>query len=91
MSLMPSCKDVSEYSSDYLDKNLSLRQRARFKLHIFICVQCRQYVDHLKLTIATIGAIGKTPEASPPDIDAQQVQDIVSQIQQHASSQPPQP
>lgn len=90
MSLMPSCKEITERSSDYLDHKLSLWQRLRFRLHTFICVNCKQYVQNLKLTIATLGVIGKTPEASPPAVDPQQVQNIVSQLQEHPGNKPPQ-
>lgn len=89
MSLMPSCKDITEHASDYLDRDLTLLQRAGFRLHLFMCVHCRQYVEQLKLTITTLGKIGKTPEASPPSVDPQQVQDIVSQLHRHSGNKPP--
>lgn len=80
MSLIPSCKDVTEHASDYLEKNLSFRQRLGYKVHLFICVSCRRYLTQLKLTIATLG---KMPDASPQPVSDKQAQDIVSHLHQH--------
>ena len=80
MSLMPSCKDITEHSSEYLDKNLPLMKRLSFHMHMFMCVNCRRYVNQIKLTIATIG---KTEQAKPKPVDEKQVQEIVQFIQSH--------
>jgi hypothetical protein len=77
---MPSCKDITEHSSDYLDRNLPWWRRLGFWVHLLICVHCRRYLDQLKLTISSLG---KTPDATPPVVEEQQVQDIVKHIQQH--------
>lgn len=79
MKLMPSCKDITEHSSDYLDRNLSFMQRLGFKMHLFMCTNCERYVSQLKLTIATIG---KIKDAEPQPADEQQVQTIVNHIKQ---------
>lgn len=84
MSLMPSCKDIAEHASHYVDRHMPLHKRLGFMLHIFICVDCRRYIQQLKLTIATIATIGKSPEAAVPEINPQQVSDIVDHLQQHA-------
>jgi hypothetical protein len=79
MKKMPSCKDITEHSSDYLDRKLSFMERLGFKLHLFMCVSCKRYVSQLKLTIATIG---KTENAVPQPVDEQHVQEIVEKLQQ---------
>jgi len=84
MKIMPSCKDVTDHSSDYLDRNLSFMERLGFKMHIFLCVNCKRYVSQLKLTIATIG---KTQNAVPQPVDEQHVQKIVKNLQQSVGSQ----
>ena len=78
MSLMPSCKDITKHSSDYLDRQLPLRKRASYWLHLMMCVNCRRYLEQLQLTIMTLG---RTKEATPPDVSEQQVQDIVKKMQ----------
>ena len=83
MSLMPSCKDVTKHSSDYLDRQLPWWKRIGYWLHLLMCVHCRRYIDQLKLTITTLG---QTQEAAPPEISEQQVQDIVAKMQKQAST-----
>ena len=80
---MPSCKDITKHSSDYLDKNQTLFQRLGFKMHLFMCVNCKRYVSQLKLTIATIG---KTENANPQPVDEQHVHDIVENLKQDAAN-----
>jgi hypothetical protein len=77
--MMPSCKDVTEHSSDYLDHNLPWWKRPGYWLHLVMCVHCRRYIEQLSLTIKTIG---KSSEATPPDVSTQQVQEIVEKMKQ---------
>jgi|TARA_R100000935_G_scaffold22299_1_gene41148 predicted anti-sigma-YlaC factor YlaD len=51
---MLKCRQIEQLASDYLDKDLSFRQRMAFKLHLFICHNCRNYVRQLKITITSI-------------------------------------
>ncbi len=83
MSGMPSCKDITKQSSDYLDKNLTFFQRLGFKMHIFMCINCKRYVSQLKLTIATIG---KIESATPQPVDEQHVHDIVEKLKQDTAN-----
>lgn len=78
---MPSCKDVTKHSSDYLDRQLTWWERVSYWLHLMMCVNCRRYLDQLKLTIMTLG---QTKEAAPPDVSSQTVQDIVEHMQKQA-------
>ena len=82
MSLMPSCKDITKHSSDYLDRQLPWWKRVGFWMHLMMCVHCRRYLEQLKLTITTLG---QTKEAVPPDVSAQQVQAIVDQMQKQTA------
>lgn len=47
---IPSCKQVSELSSQRLDEPLPLWRRAGFRAHLFICQSCREYVKHMSTT-----------------------------------------
>jgi hypothetical protein len=80
---MPSCKDITKQSSDYLEGNQTLFQRLGFKMHIFMCVNCKRYVSQLKLTIATIG---QTKNAIPQPVEEQHVREIVENLQQQADN-----
>ena len=83
MSLIPSCKDITEHASDYLDRNLPWWKRTGYRMHLLMCTHCQRYLSQLQLTIDTIG---KSPDAQPPVIDAEQVHHIVQQMQQHTTS-----
>lgn len=74
---MPSCKEITEKSSDYLDHNLPWWKRPGYWMHLAVCVHCRRYVEQLKLTI---GVIGKSPEATPPSVSSEHVQEIVEKM-----------
>ncbi len=76
---MPSCKDITEHSSDYLDRNLPWWKRMGYWLHFVMCVHCRRYLDQLKLTIDTIG---KSPEATTPNVSPEEIQAIVEKMKQ---------
>ena len=82
MSLMPSCKDITKHSSDYLDNQLPWWKRPGYRMHLMMCVSCQRYLDQLKLTIATLS---HTKEATPPEVSPQQVQDIVEQLQKQTA------
>jgi len=79
MSLMPTCKDVTEHASDYLDQNLPFMKRVAFRMHLFFCDNCSRYLAQLKLTIATLG---KIEEAIPQPVEERRVQDIVEKLKQ---------
>lgn len=67
MSYMPSCRDITEHSSDYLDKNLPFAKRMRMHLHLFMCVNCRRYLQHMRLTIATLARLQNTRQSATTD------------------------
>jgi hypothetical protein len=77
--MMPSCKEITEHSSDYLDRNLPWWKRPGYWLHLMMCVHCRRYLQQLKLTI---GTIAKSPDSIPPNLTDKQVDDIVKKMQQ---------
>jgi len=77
--MMPSCKNITEHSSDYLDRNLPWWKRPGYWLHLAMCVHCRRYVEQLKLTITIIG---KSPNAIPPSISTDELQTIVEKMKQ---------
>jgi len=79
MSFMPSCRDISEHSSDYLDKNLPFGKRMRMRLHLFMCVNCRRYLQHMRLTIATLARFHDPEPADPATVNT-----IVQKLRQAA-------
>ncbi len=67
---MLSCKDVTEKASDYLDHKLPLRTRLGMRLHLFMCVRCRQYLHQLHTTVRTLSLLGERRQASEQEIES---------------------
>ena len=51
---MLSCKEITEQSSEYIDKNMSFYQRMQYKLHLAMCHNCRRFMDQFKITVNTV-------------------------------------
>ncbi len=45
---MMSCKDVASLASEYLEKDLSSRRRWSLRFHLFLCVDCRKFVEGIR-------------------------------------------
>jgi len=48
---MLTCQEVDDFLYDFHQGNLSFSQQARFKMHIFMCPECRTYVKDYKDTV----------------------------------------
>ena len=64
---MLTCKELVAHSSDYLDGQLTLRQRLAVRAHLAMCGNCRRFIRQMKLTQA---AIRQMPEEELPELDA---------------------
>lgn len=64
---MLTCKELVAYSSDYLDGQLTLRQRLAVRAHLAMCGNCRRFIRQMKLTQAVIRQM---PEDELPELDA---------------------
>lgn len=54
---MFSCRDVTEHASNHLEGKLGGMTGFRFRMHVFMCRNCRHYLAQLRLTIALLGAL----------------------------------
>ncbi|WP_212630140.1 zf-HC2 domain-containing protein [Pseudomonas sp. KB-10] len=64
---MLTCKELVAHSSDYLDGQLTLRQRLAVRAHLAMCGNCRRFIRQMKLTQAVIRQM---PEGELPELDA---------------------
>ena len=64
---MVTCKELVAHSSDYLDGQLTLRQRLAVRAHLAMCGNCRRFIRQMKLTQAVIRQM---PEGELPELDA---------------------
>ena len=60
---MPTCRDVSELATDYMERALPLRESLGVRFHLSRCVACRTYIKQLQQTVALLGnrALGEPP------------------------------
>ena len=47
--LMPTCKEVHRLVSEGLDRDLSLIERARMRMHLMICDACQNFSGQMAL------------------------------------------
>jgi len=58
-----SCREVTEFLTDYLDGSLPLRQRVLFRIHLLGCGNCRRYLDSFETTIRNVRHLGEARSA----------------------------
>lgn len=59
---MLSCKEVAQQASDYIDQQYNWRQRMAFRLHLFICGNCRRYISQLRSSIESLKLVKSQPQ-----------------------------
>ncbi|MBO1540968.1 zf-HC2 domain-containing protein [Pseudomonas sp. OA65] len=63
---MLTCKEQVARSSDYLDGQLSFRERLLVRHHLMFCANCRRFIRQMRLMQATLKKLPKPPI---PDLD----------------------
>ena len=46
---LPACKQTVEIISQSMERPLTLRERALLKLHLWVCMWCLWYMEHLQI------------------------------------------
>ncbi len=64
---MLSCKELVANSSDYLDGQLSLRERIAVRTHLAICWKCRRFIRQMRLIQAVLRQL---PDIAIPELEA---------------------
>ena len=54
---VPSCQEMVELVTSYIEGGLSERDRKRFERHIKACGNCSRYLDQVRATIAATGQL----------------------------------
>ena len=65
---MLTCKQITELVTAYVEGQLRLMDRLRFRMHIGMCSHCKTYVRQLETTRKTLGRLPE-PEI-PPELEA---------------------
>ena len=67
---IPTCREMSELVTDYMEGGLSPAQRLRARWHLFLCVACRRYFDQFRRTVGFVAeGVPRRPPA--PEIETQ--------------------
>ena len=75
---MLSCKQIARQASEHIDQQLNWQQRLAFRLHLFICRNCRRYVNQLRTSIGSL----KLVRAHPKPVLSEQQQQLAEQLRQ---------
>jgi anti-sigma factor RsiW len=67
---MPSCSQLTEILTDYLEGRMPLDQRIAVKLHLMMCQDCTAYVQQTRLTIQALGQL-------PAELTPEPVRDVL--------------
>jgi hypothetical protein len=54
---LPTCQEMVELVTDYLEDSLSRWERRRFEAHVSGCDHCTEYLGQIRTTIALIGTV----------------------------------
>lgn len=58
MGLKPTCKEVHRLTSEGLDRELSMIERARVQMHLLVCIACRNFTDQMELIRRAMRRLG---------------------------------
>ena len=64
---MPTCRDMSELVTDYLERALPARTRVEMRWHLALCGACRSYFAQMR---ETVGLLARLPRQPPsPELE----------------------
>ena len=55
----PTCREIVELVTDYLEGRLSLDARTRLEQHLVYCDWCRVYLEQIRQTIRVAGSVSE--------------------------------
>jgi anti-sigma factor RsiW len=59
------CQELVEVITDYLERTLPPRDRARFEAHLRLCDPCVVYLEQMRETIALVGRVPLSGLSAP--------------------------
>lgn len=74
---MLKCRDLAREASDYIEHSMPWHRRWRLAFHLFICINCRRFLRHLRIT-RRLARLRHNEPAS-----AQEIQQVVDHVCKH--------
>lgn len=65
---MPSCRDITELASDYLEGQLGWIARLMFRIHLLRCEACAEFVRQIDLVRKGLGLLPDDPMELDPQV-----------------------
>jgi predicted anti-sigma-YlaC factor YlaD len=66
MKLRVDCREASRWLSRLLDEEVPIADRARLRLHLVMCDDCRHVEDQMRLIREVMRRAARGDEAPPP-------------------------
>ena len=66
LPLMVTCREFEEFIVDYLDDNLTRKQKTVFEMHLRMCADCRAYLEAYQRSIQLGQRVFAQPETPIP-------------------------
>ena len=63
---MPTCREVAEHATEYLERAMPRRERFAVWTHLRICPNCRNYLRQLMRTVSLTRRAGASDPPPPP-------------------------
>ncbi len=67
---LPPCKAMAPLMSQSLERPLSLRERVLLRLHLWVCIWCVWYLEHLHVLRKAVGARAARVEVGDDEISS---------------------
>jgi predicted anti-sigma-YlaC factor YlaD len=78
---MLNCKEVTERATDYLEKGLPWRRRLQVQIHLWMCRNCREYLDQMRTVISLLRRL--PTETAPSNL----VEELLPQFREACDKQ----
>jgi len=75
---LPTCKQTVKVISESMERRLSLRERVTVKLHLWICLWCVWYLEHLQLMRDTI----RSKASQEPNLESSSLPPLSSEARE---------
>jgi hypothetical protein len=77
------CKEASQLQSDGFERDLTIGERIRLRIHLLICVACRNYSENIKLLNNIFHGLRKQKKIdeniSLPDSDRERIREALKE------------